>query len=295
MTDPNTEPVVVARPAVEPEVAVTERAEIYVPANRPRKVYGGMWGPLEVGAVSVAGLVVLLAGVLYFFWVVPSDRELARNKSEAERLDAELISAKSKYGEITDTQAEVEKIVASVDDFEARFLPLPSTGQTALYQRVNGLLAAYGLTNTTGPDYAPLETAEQAPGQQSEEEKGRSKYRSLYPGVYVSTTVEGSYQNLRRFIREIETGREFIIVSAVELAPSDTETRKPRPERQDPNAPFDPAKAQNFGQGGFGGAQMQAQPQVRARPKGKTHGETVSLHIEMAAYFRRPNFAPAVQ
>jgi Tfp pilus assembly protein PilO len=299
MTDPNTEPAVVVTSAAEPETIVTAQPEIYIPANRPRRVYGGMWGPLEIGAVSVAGLVVLLAGVLYFFWVVPSDRELARNRSEAERLDAEFLSAKSKYGEITDTQTEVEKIVASVDDFEARFLPLPSTGQTALYQRLNGLLAAYGLTNTTGPDYAPLETAELAPGQQSEEEKGRSKYRSLYPGVYVSTTVEGSYHNLRRFIREIETGREFIIVSAVELAPSDTESRKPQPEKQDPNAPFDPTRGQNFGQGsfqgGFGRPPVQAQPQVRSRPKGKTHGETVSLHIEMAAYFRRPNFTPAAQ
>jgi hypothetical protein len=25
---------------------------------------------------------------------------------------------------------------------------------------------------------------------------------------------------------------------------------------------------------------------------GKTHGETVSLRLEMAAYFRRPNFVP---
>ena len=113
-----------------------------------------------------------------------------------------------------------------------RFLPLPANGQPALYQRLNGLIAAYGLVNTTGPDYAALETADQNPGQQTDEEKGRAKFRSLYPGVYVSTTLEGSYQNLRRFIREIETGREFILVSAIEVAPTET-------ERQNPNA--DPA------------------------------------------------------
>jgi hypothetical protein len=36
---------------------------------------------------------------------------------------------------------------------------------------------------------------------------------------------------------------------------------------------------------------MAAQPAV---PKGKTHGEIVSLHLEMAAYFRRSNFEPTV-
>ena len=38
---------------------------------------------------------------------------------------------------------------------------------------------------------------------------GHRQVRSLYPGVYVTMTVEGSYQNLRRFIRDIETGREL--------------------------------------------------------------------------------------
>jgi len=28
--------------------------------------------------------------------------------------------------------------------------------------------------------------------------------------------------------------------------------------------------------------------------RGKMHGELVSLHLEMAAYFRRPNFVPTV-
>ena len=270
-----------------------------IPPNRPRKVYAGMWGPPEIAAVSVGILAVLMALVAYFFWVVPSSRELAKNRSEADRLEAELISAKTKYGEITDTETQVARIVDSISEFETRFLPVTTTGQAALYQRVNSLIAAYGLTNTTGPDYAPLEAVDMnQTGEQTDEEKGRSKFRSLYPGVYVSTTVEGSYQNLRRFIREIETGREFIVVSAVELAPSDTEKRKeqPNPNAETTGNPMNP---------GFGidprgmpmrtnPAPVQPQPQDKAKQQGKTHGETVSLHIELVAYFRRPNIAPAI-
>ena len=132
----------------------------HIPPNRPRKVYAGMWGPLEIVAVSLGALAVLAAFLVYFFFVMPSNRELARNKSEADRLEAELISAKSKYGEITSTETQVGKLLASVDDFETRFLPVTTNGQAALYQRLNGLIAAYGLINTTGPDYAPLEPAE---------------------------------------------------------------------------------------------------------------------------------------
>lgn len=293
--DPQTEPVPVTPETVE-TVVVT------VPVNRPRKVYSGMWGSLEIGAVAAGALVLAAVVMVYFFWVIPSNRELISNRSEADRLEGELVSARSKYGQITNTQTKVGELVSSVDDFETQYLPLPTNGQAALYQRLNGLIDAYGLVNTTGPDYAPLETADQNVGQQTDEQKGRAKFRSLYPGVYVSTTLEGSYQNLRRFIREIETGREFIVISAIELAPSEGEKQKDQTKPdQTQNAAANtavPVKP-TFGAPNtrvfpptFGQAGTFNQPAVKPSAKGKMHGETVSLHIELAAYFRRPGFVP---
>jgi hypothetical protein len=266
-----------------------------VPLDRPRKVYAGMWGPFEIAAVAIAAMTFLASTFVYFFWVLPSDRELVKNRSEATRLEAELESAKVKYGDITNTETQVAKIVASVDDFETNYLPLPSNGQTALYQRLNGLIQAYGLVNTAGPDYSPLEIADQRSETQTEDEKGRAKHRSLFPGVYVSTTVEGSYQNLRRFIRELETGREFIVLSTVELAPSETQQKDPADQKT--NVVQIPPTISSLDGKGFNAPPVQNQVQPVGKPKaqGKTHGETVSLHIEMAAYFRRPNYVPAGQ
>lgn len=263
-----------------------------VPPNRPRKVYAGMWGPFEIAAVAIGFMVLMASIFVYFFWVLPAQQDLVRNRSEADRLEAELASARTKYGDITSTESQVAKIVASMDDFEARFLPIAAYGRPALYQRLNSLIGAYGLVNTSGPDYAPLEAADVSSDRQSEEEKGRAKFRSLFPGVYVTTTVEGSYQNLRRFIREIETGREFIVVSAVELAPSDTESKK-----ETINV-VEVKPAAVSGPNGFPAINPSTQgTSTVRRPQGKTHGETVTLRIEMAAYFRRPNFieTPAVQ
>jgi hypothetical protein len=255
------------------EEVVPETPVMTVPAI-PRKVYGGIWGTPEIIAVAASVGLLLIVSLVYVVFVVPSDRELARNKSEIDRLDAELASANSKYGEITSTEAQVNKLLASVDDFQTRFLPVASNGQGALYQRLNSLILGYELINTTGPDYAPLETADLNAAQQSDEERGREKFRSLFPGVYVTMTVEGPYQNLRRFIREIETGRDFIVVSAVEHAPSDTQ-REAQPVAGPATQPVNPN-----------------QPMGVARPKGKMHGENVSLHIELAAYFRRADFSP---
>ncbi|MBA3351005.1 MAG: hypothetical protein H0U23_01025 [Blastocatellia bacterium] len=257
-----------------------------VPANRPRKVYTGMWGEVELMTVAFAMLAVLTVVLVYIFLVLPTIRELEQNRAERDRIERDLISAREKYGSITDTETHVAQLMTSVDDFESRYLPVASNGRTSLYQRVNALISGYGLINTSGPDYTPLETLEQNDGVQSDQERGRSKYRSIFPGVYVTMTVEGSYQNIRRFIREVETGNDFVVVSAVELEPSDAE----KPPAQQTNqtqlaAPFNPNNQT---------AITPSQSSQPARPRGKTQGEVVSLRLEMAAYFRRPNVVPQI-
>lgn len=193
-----------------------------------------------------------------------------------------------------------------MDDFESRFLPVSGNGRTALYQRLNTLIAGYGLINTSGPDYAPLEI-NQRQGQ-AENERGRAKYQSLFPGVYVTMTVEGSYQNLRRFLRDIETSQQFIIVAAVELEPAENqETQQSetnnvsQPTVNNQNQPYarpnyDPTGSANPMPRNPGApvTTMNQQPQQQPRlaaPRGKTVGETVSLHIELAAYFKRNSAA----
>lgn len=260
-----------------------------VPKNRPRKVYGGMWGQAEIATVGLGIFAILATVLVYFFLVVPSNRELEANRAERDRLERELTSARSKYGSITSTETQVSKILASVEDFELNYLPAASTGRNALYQRLNGLIAAYGLLNTSGPDYAPLETADQTKSNQSDEERGRGKFRSLFPGVYVTMTVEGSYPGLRRFIKEIETGQQFVVISAVQLLPSDNEQpRAPAALPRNQIAGTQLGQPNMMQPGGPIAVDNQPRP-----PQGKTHGETVSLRLEMAAYFRRPNFVPA--
>ncbi len=325
--DPNTEPEILVnenQANLDPTVVVSEADRTVVltendtividkptpieiiPNNRPRKVYGGMWGPMEIAAFGVSVIVFLGVLGLYLFFVAPSSRKVEEMRAERDQLEQDLISARSKYGDITSTETQVSKLVSSVSDFESIYLPVAANGQTALYQRLNGLIAAYSLTNTNGPNYAPLVLDEGQNGEDAEQERGRAKYRSIFPGVYVTMSVEGSYQNLRRFINDIETSNEFVIISSVELAP--TETKK---QPRDPSLPPENMQQQQsnnvFGANPMRGFDprnpmirgpvqpvqpTQPQPQAEVN-KGKTHGETVSLRLEMAAYFRRPNFVPS--
>jgi hypothetical protein len=107
-------------------------------------------------------------------------------------------------------------------------------------------------------------------------------------------TVEGSYQNIRRFIRDVETGNDFVVVSAVELEPSDAEARPQQQQQQNGQVQAAPAANPNAGfpGGAFPNSQLGGSTAPTSRQKGKTHGEVVSLRLEMAAYFRRPNMMP---
>src|SRR5215468_10080483 len=146
----------------EPRIEITS-------ANRPRKVYGGMWGNAEIGAVGISSAALLAAILLYLFAVVPSNREVEGNRQESNRLQDELTSAQRKYGDMTSTEDQVQKLLASVNDFEINNLPVAAIGKNALYQKINGLIGSYGLVNTTGPDYTYLNAVDQNSGQQTDE------------------------------------------------------------------------------------------------------------------------------
>jgi Tfp pilus assembly protein PilO len=251
-----------------------------IPKNRPRKVYAGMWGQTEIATVGIAMLAILAVIVIYIFFVLPEQKELTQNKAKQDQLQLELNSATEKYGSITDTETRVAELIQSVDDFEGRVLRFDSIGKPALYGRLNSLISAYGLVNTTGPDYAPL----QINANQVEEDKGKAKFQSIFPGVYVTTTVEGTYQNLRRFIREIETSDQFIVISAVELEPAEKNEEKNSTLSVSAVRPNQPMMNQP-------GIMTMTTPQA-VKSRGKTSGEIVALRLEMAAYFRRANYQP---
>lgn len=264
------------------------------PKNRPRHIYAGMWGPTEIATVGLGMLAILATVLLFVFLVLPAQRELEASRAKRNEVEAQLIAERRKYGDFTKTEDQVAKILTSANDFETTYLRNPLLDRTSLYQRVNSLIGAYGLTNTSGPDYAPLEIADgNRRAQEAEGERGRSKFQSLFPGVYITTTLEGSYQNLRRFIRDIETSQQFVIISQIEFEPAENEEEKPDPSKPT-QASINQVEISPMNPNGIPQNPTLVQNVPNQKPRGKTRGETVSLRLEMAAYFRRPNFQPVV-
>ena len=154
----------------------------------------------------------------------------------------------------------------------------------SLYADLNDLIRSNGLRNTAGPSYttlAPIGMKTPAEVLASADKQSTAKWQSVYPGIAVSVTVEGPYQNVRHFVRDIETSRQFLIINAVELetvtqssvsaVSSLEETRPPARTSRTP-------AAEAPGRGAVAGI---------APPIPGTRGTLVSLRVDMSTYFRR--------
>jgi len=218
----------------------------------------GIIGPAELIALVGSGLILVLVVVSYLYFLVPARSRLEGLKLERSRLQNQLQNSQAVVHQGQSTEATVRTITESLDAFESKRLLSSDSGRMGLYDGLNQSIRKNGLRNTSGPTYTPLDPAGQKPGA-SGAKSASSKWQSIYPGIAISLTVEGQYQSLRRFVRDIETNKQFIIINSVELE-SATETNSP--------------------------------PPADGNPASSARGTLVSLRLEMATYFRRSAAEP---
>jgi len=223
--------------------------------------------PELIGLVGAAFLA-LITAFAYFYFYLPAQSRLSNAQQERDRLQAALRSSQKGLETNKSVTEKVNEITASLKDFEGNYLAASATSRLSLYTTLNDLIKSNGLKNTAGPSYAPLEpagTKSQVQATVTAEKQSHAKWQTIYPGIEVSITVEGPYQRVRHFVRDIESSRQFLIINEVELE----------------------GVTQSGATTDFAPPTIAGRPSVTApTPGGK--GALVSLRLEMATYFRRP-------
>jgi Tfp pilus assembly protein PilO len=210
-----------------------------------------------LGASAVMLLAVLFA---YFYFLTPARSRLTRLQNERDKLQQTLRDNQADVNLSTDKQATIEQINQSLQDFENTRLAERNEGRMVLYDELNTLMRRNNLRNTSGPTYTQLEPLGTNPQPTATNKPGVAKWQSVFPGIGVSVTVEGQYQNLRHFMRDVEASNQFIVINAVELQ---SVTDSSGPVSMSPDAASEGA------------------PVPARRPT------LVSLRLDLAAYFRR--------
>ena len=203
----------------------------------------------------------LLVAVGYFYFLLPAKSSIATKLRDREYLKQQVRTTNDLIDGNKKTNILVDEISSSLARFETDRLADHEGGRMSLYQDLNDLMRKNGLRNSSGPAYTslqPLAFKTQGQAQASSGGTG-NKWQSLYPGIAVNVTVEGPYQNLRRFVRDIESSKDFIIIYAVELE-----------------------KATGSGSGSPVVSEEAVAPRIGS------NSTLVSLRLDLATYFSRP-------
>ena len=217
---------------------------------------GKMFGVAEVVALAGSLLVFALVLLSYIYFLIPARSRLASLNVDLKQTETNLQTLDTVINNDQTTKQTVDRAAVSLNKFETDHLMRVTQGRMDLYEELNQLIVKNNVRNTSGPTYTTLDPA----GTKSNSGKTVvTKWQSFYPGIAVMVTVEGEYQNVRRFIRDVERSKQFVVINEVEL------------QRASQNNA--PASAEEGG-GGSG-----------------TRGSLVTLQLNMATYFQRPGAA----
>ena len=238
------------------EVATTPRVNTNILNRVVESRRSKMFGVAEIVAIAASCFALLLVILSYLYLVVPA--RVRKNAAEADkaRVQQNVDKLKTIVRDGQNTEQSVAQLVNGLTHFETVSLVRQDEGRMELYGELNKLIIKNGLKNTSGPAYTPLDPigTKVTPGGSSV----NTKWQSVYPGIGVVMTIEGSYQNLRHFIQDLERTRQFVIINQVELQ-----------------------RAENS-------SQIAAEPTTAEAGSG-TRGSLVSLQMNMAMYFQREN------
>lgn len=233
-----------------PRPQYKQRLSTFVQSRR-----GKMFGVAEVAALATSCLVLLLVLVSYLYFLAPARSNVSSLKEEKTRVQGNLRTLQGVVNKEQNTQQQVDKVAASLNEFETGHLLRADQGRLDLYDELNQIIIKNNLRNTSGPAYTPLD-----PLGETKTVGGKSittKWQSFYPGIAVMVTVEGQYQDIRRFVRDIERSKQFVVINQVEL--------------QRANENNAPASVDEAASG--------------------TKGSLISLQLNLATYFQRDSAA----
>ena len=233
-----------------PRSQYKQRFNTFVSSRR-----GKMFGVAEVAGLAGSCLVLLLVLLSYLYLVVPARLRVSSLNQDKARLQANLQTLDSVVSKGQNTKDQVEKISTSLGEFETSYLFRPDRGRMDLYEELNQIIVKNNLRNTSGPTYTPLDpTGTKAVSGKST----TTKWQSFYPGLAVMVTVEGQYQDIRHFVRDIERSKQFVVINQVELQRANENNNSPASADEAASSPA---------------------------------GSLISLQLSLATYFQRDNSA----
>lgn len=199
---------------------VRERvSRLDVGASRAKTLPFGL-SSIEIIAafVAVAGLAIAVT----WYWTALRPEQARLRQLEQQLADQERVLGPITLGGASSTASPVDvarDALETLERFKTGHLRPLRSGEIELLRDLNALAKKNSVALTSGIDTTP-----KMPGQTEEDTSGASKAPKIrkqaelmnaFPALAVRFSVAGEYANLRGFISELESSKQFLVVKTI--------------------------------------------------------------------------------
>jgi Tfp pilus assembly protein PilO len=176
----------------------------------------------EIVALAAACAMLAVAFAAYFLMLVPERSRLAGLEDQRRQLQTQIRSAGESREHDRSTGETVSRILQSLTRFESDWLDVRGTGDKQLIEELNQKIARSGLSRAQF-SFIYQDDAQAGANQSAQQRAagnlaGSARRRqTVFPSTDISLSIEGNYANLRRFIRDVESSRRFVVINGVQL------------------------------------------------------------------------------
>jgi Tfp pilus assembly protein PilO len=179
-------------------------------------------GVPEIMALVAACALLAIAAGAYFLIYVPERSRRADLENERQRLQTQIRSAGENREHDRSTADSVSRILQSLTSFETDALEPREASIRDLIQELNDKSKRAGLARAQFSFIYQDDTQAGATQQSQQRAAGNlagsaRRRQNVFPATDISLSVEGNYANLRRFLRDVETSRRFLVINGVQL------------------------------------------------------------------------------
>jgi len=180
--------------------------------------------PAEMIAAGIAlGLVVLVI-MYYFLSLSPVEERLKSvQKDVAEQINIMKPPAPNGTKTGPSQKEQIQEAKNSLSEFEGSYLRPMAQGRIDLINEINQLAKADRLRLGSGIE---MHATYRVAGLSDSEPQGSKKKKDsdsldIFPRVQFHFVVRGEYADLRKFLRDLEISKQYVVVDSVNLANSE--------------------------------------------------------------------------
>jgi len=182
--------------------------------------------PVEIAAAGLAIGLVALVILYYFVSLAPVQDRLAKvEKDSADQLTVIGTPTRAQTG--PSQKQQIQDAKNSLSEFEGSYLKPMAQGRIDLINEINQLAKTDNLRLASGIEMRATNkvSAIETDSQGSKKRKD-IEVLDVFPRVQFHFVVKGEYKDLRKFIRDLEGSKQYVVVDSVNL--STTEQKQGR-------------------------------------------------------------------